>query len=538
MKKIYLILLAIGGVSLSSCTIQEVQIGGSTTGGAREVEISIATSGDYGTRAALDGDTTDLGRVDYEDRIAELDLLVFDKDGKYMYRREAYKLTGSTGRTYRAMLSEYWEPMTIHFLANSRSILTAWETGANKPTVGSSTWDQVKLTLIDTLPTRLVNSTTYQPLPMWGTGKVTLQRDVAPNVMPGTIEMLRSVASFDLFVLDGTVPANTSTKDFVLTDLYAVHAADRGYLAADSIKPVVTPQQQYTIPAGMKTFTWQNGKVLHANGTSHYLNPEGKSFNGIAYQMYAYDNYNSAVVDSTSRPTRLVVAGYYKQTDPDTTKWKKSYYPVDVSYSDGKFRPVIRNWKYEFMVTAVTGPGKPTLDEARNAVNENLNISVIQWNKSDVEIGVTGKYYVSMDRRAATLWRDASASQTLKLGYVYIDNGTDNDFSVDFKKDSLGTSYLNDNGTVNSGTPSTAAGVTTTTIDNDWFEVTMKQTPATEGGGGTVTFEVVAKQNYDADHAHDALVVTYRNLEFEISIDQINMSYADWIDGGHIPTDL
>ncbi len=533
MKRIYLILLISLGVLLSSCAMEELQTG--EKAGEREVEISIATSGSSATRAPLDGEDTDVGDADgNEKRIDELDLLVFDEDGKYMYRREAYKLANSAD-TWRAMLSEYWDEMTIHFLANSRAILMALEAGSDAPVAGSTTWTALQTKLIDTNPARLVNTAAYQPLPMWGTGTVTLDPDLAPNKMTGIIQMLRSVASFDVYVLDGTIEANKATKDFTLTDIYAAYAADRGYLAAVATLPATDPVT-YTIPAAMGTTAGNSGQ-LKATGVKSYTTEQG-DFKGIAYQLYVYDNYaNTVPADPTqNRPTRLIVSGYYKQTG-DPLGWVKSYYPVDVTFNDtGEYRPVIRNWKYEFMVTSVTGPGKPTLEEALEAQNMDMNINIIQWDKNDVQIGVTGKYYVTMDKRAASLWRNAGARQVLELDYRFIDGLTANDFTFDFKKDEDGENYAYDNGDVVLGTPVTVGDVTTTIIRNEWFEVTMMQTPGI--AGGDVSFEVKALQDYNADHDEDVVVVKYRNLEFEISINQYDISEEDWQDGGLIPADV
>jgi hypothetical protein len=467
-----------------------------------------------------------------------------------MYRREAYKLANSTN-TWRAMLSEYWEQMTIHFIANSRTILTAWETGTDKPTVGTSTWAQIQTKLIDKTPTRLVRASTettpavYQPLPMWGTGSITLDPDVAPNKMSGTIQMLRSVASFDVYVqkkkynAEEELVENTATRDFTLTDLYAVYAADQGYLGAKAIAPPTTPAT-YEIPGAMKT-TVGIDSTLRVNGVKTYTTPQGE-VSGIAYQMYVYDNYASTVPTegpitnpAQNRPTRLIVAGYYKQTgDPST--WKKSYYPIDVTDATDHYRKVIRNWKYEFMITSVSGPGVPTFEGAIKSQTMDLNIEIISWNKSDVKIGATGKYYVTMLQKTASLWREAGASETLELDYVYLDGVTNNDFTIDFKKNEAGTAYFYNNGTVVPGTPSTVGGVTTTTLSNEWFEVTMRQTPAT--GGGAVMFEVKAKKNCDLTHCKETIVVKYRNLEFEIDIDQYDISLKDWQDGGEIPADV
>lgn len=560
MKRIYLILLAVLGVLLSSCAMEELQTGG--TDGAREVEISIATPGNSsGTRAPLDGAATDTG-IDNEKRIDELDLLVFDEDGKYMYRREAYKLSYPAD-TYRAKLDEYWDkPMTIHLLANSRSILTTLEAGSDAPEKGTSTWADIQPKLTDD-PSRLVKST-FVPLPMWGVGKVTLSKTSAPSYMTGydgeseTIEMLRSVASVDVFVMTANDKGEAKNTDFELTDIFAYYAADRGYVGITGTDETVAgkltykytlPQIPKTAPNAMETDlnavektetvagVMQAGNVISYGDikTGPYKN---YTFDGIAYQMYVNENDNVAVADDKNRPTRIIVAGYYKQPAAPAPR-VKSYYPIDFVYSEddtengiqvGDYRPLIRNYKYEFNVTAVTGPGLPSLPEAAGAQNSDLTLQVKFWNKADVEAGMTGKYYATMERKVSTLWRDAGAFDELGLVYSYLDNLDANDFTIEFETDANGTE-------VKTG-PTPHAGATTTVIENDWFEVTMIQTPATGGGGGKVDFRIVAKRDYDSVNNTEVVIVKYRNLQFKINIAQLNMSEEDWKDGGQIPTDL
>ncbi|MDR2911801.1 MAG: FimB/Mfa2 family fimbrial subunit [Alistipes sp.] len=517
-------------ILLTSCLSDEVPTDREPE--PKEVEISIATSANApATRAPLDGSMVDAGDAN-ENRIDELDLLVFDSAGKYLYRRQAYKLAGTTN-TYRAMLHEYDGEMTIHFLANSRTMLEAWEVGTDKPTAGVSTWATVQPTLIDKNPARLV-AATFVPLPMWGTGKVTLDTGKAPTKM-GRVDMLRSVASFDLYVLDGRVAANRATKNFLLEDIYACYAANEGFIGAVEVTPATDPET-YKIPATMKSSLLPStGGTLRATNERSYTTVEGE-FVGIAYQLFAYDNYFATVTgDNDKRPMRLIVAGKYDPAGNPAVNGTTGYYPVDIIHDDTKYRPVIRNWKYEFMVTSVSGPGLPSLEDARNAQNTDMNINIIQWNKDDVEIGVTGKYYVTMERRAAQLWRKAGASQTLRLDYRFLDNLTTNDFTFDFKKEN--GAYLFDNGPVTKLGPTTTAGVTTTTIRNSRFEVVMTQIPAA-AGGGEVSFRITALQDYDSAHHRDAATVKYRNLEFEITIDQIDISEEDWLDGGSIPADI
>jgi hypothetical protein len=300
----------------------------------------------------------------------------------------------------------------------------------------------------------------------------------------------------------------------VLTDIYAYYAPNKGYVGAREVTPAATPAQ-YLIPADMTTsLTNVAGKKLQATRVRDYVLSDNKSYRGIAYQLYLYENDALQVTSNNARPTRLIIAGYYQQSGPEED-WEKSYYPVDIVYSDGSYRPVIRNWKYEFKVYAVNGPGSGSLEEAAEV---DLNVDVIFWNKDDVEIGAKGHYYVSMERKHATLWRMQGTQDILGLTYTILDDGAA-DFIINFKDDTNGVQQ------------SIAGG-----IRNDYFQVVMTQTPGTNGG--RVSFEITALQNYTAGHAKEYLEVKFRNLLFEITITQENHSEEDWNDGGGINIDF
>jgi hypothetical protein len=352
---------------------------------------------------------------------------------------------------------------------------------------------------------------------MWGeSSSFTLSTSHAPTKLP-TIQLLRSVASIDLYV-----EQNSRTSDFILTDLYAYYAPDKGYLGAREVTPTTTPVT-YMIPAGMTTsLTNVSGEQLHAVKVENYTR-ESKNYKGIAYQLYLYDNKYTSRDGNDSRPTRAIIAGYYKQTGPESG-WTKSYYPIDIVYSDGSYRPVIRNWKYEFKVIGVNGPGSGSLEEAAEAAGVDLNVDIIYWNNEDVEIGVKGHYYVTMERKKASLWRPAGSTDLLGLTYDILDDGPA-DFTIDFRDNANG-SHTNFNVTNGAG------------IENDYFKVEMIQTHDQATNTGSVSFKITALQNYTAGNAMEYVTVRFRDLRFEITIIHLDESDQDWIDGGNIDTNL
>jgi len=344
---------------------------------------------------------------------------------------------------------------------------------------------------------------------MWGSVSGSLSPTSAPTQW-GPVQLLRSVASVDLYV-----EQNDRTADFVLTDIYAYYAPDKGYLGAREVTPPTNPKQ-YLIPPAMTTsLTNVAGQQLHATNVLDYISEDSKNYKGIAYQLYLCENDALQTGMDNKRPTRVIMAGFYQQTGPPES-WQKSYYPIDIVYNDGSYRPVIRNWKYEFKVVAVNGPGSGSLEEAAAAASTDLNVDIIFWNNDDVEIGVTGHYYVYMERKYAILQRQQYAKDILGMTYRILDDGPAN-FTIRFRNDDNGTQTSISNG-----------------IQNDYFQVVMTHTPGS--GGGSVSFEITALQNYTAGHDREYLEVKFRDLIFEISITQVNKD--NWELGGDDEVDL
>lgn len=488
----------------ASCNVKsECPLGG----GERVVEIQIVTGGQTGTRSS----TPDKG-FPAERRIDELDLLVFSKDDVYQYRREAFKsdVTGS----YRATMLESQDLLTVYVFANCRSFIKAWE--ALGESERAEDWAGVQRQLADLAPERLVVPVAnFQPLPMWGkiTGKV-LTTQVNKW---GAVNMLRSVASVDLYV-----EKNEKTSDLVLTDLHLYYAPDCGYLApTPDDDPGNTLGYVIETPAGMTTTL----NTLQASGVELMTIDNGSgtvSKDAIVAQAFLYDNDVTAV-SATKKHTRVIMAGYYKQPTPDpdpetgADKRTKSYYPIDFVDSDGDFRQIVRNWKYVFNVTACNGPGYGSLEEAKDNFPVDLNVDVIPWNREDGDIGVEGKYYLSIDRKHAIVGRTSGSTDILKLSYRILDQVPGTKFTLRFKDE-------------NNGTERPATGG----IANDYFQVALAQDDET----GKAELTVTALDDYTSGHSSDVVVVRFRNIEFEVRITQLNRDKTDWENGGNYPSDL
>ena len=543
MKPFFLFLFTATLCLAASCQ-QEVLISAGGPGrGPTEVEIEISTlSNAGGTRTPADGATgLKIEKGDAQESVVNtLDLLVFAENGGFLYHKEAAKIPKSQtseSDLYRASLQPVTGKLDVQFFANCREILETWETTG--PSKVGQNWATVYGQLKDLDPKRLVNSETFEYLPMHGSlyGQ-SIETDKAPTRW-GKVDLLRSVASVDLYV-----EKNVNTSRFILREMFAWYAANTGLLPGivdedngyvlNGINAV-----RYELPSGMtsslKALTDTPGDtVLHAKKVEDLITQEA-TYRAINYQMYLFENYYANTSDPTKRPTRIIVGGRYKLKDavPATAtteeipaEWVDAYYPIDIVEDNGPYRPLIRNWKYEFLVNSISGRGYDNLEDAADGPTIDLTLNVIYWNKNDVKIGVKGHYYVTMDQKEVRLWRDAGNFKEVDLLYEIRDDYTDAGFELLGFKNAL-------NGEMR---PLEEPGVTG--IENDYFRVVMVKTPGVTAGTGTVLFTVTAKTAYNSQnnplHYTDAVTVKFRDLTFDIDISQVDGSEEDWGDGGFI----
>jgi hypothetical protein len=526
-----------------SCVTDEQIIAPS---GPSEVELQIAAFGG-GSAATRAGEATPLDTesetdpgIQAERNINTIDVLLFDADTKkYLYRKEAVKLSQDPDDyRYRLSLDSTGE-FLVHVFANCNRFFNE----ALEAQLVGKTWEQVHALLIDDNPGLLANGELGLPMygPIEGVQKLSADKG-APTRWPSdgrTTPLQRAVASFDVYV---QLPEDDDDLNFELSDMYVAYAPNKGALGAIPLDVTksehaalpygyeYTSATRYLVPAEMTTSLTHDveGTVLHAaKKQDNILTYDGNEYEQISYGMYVYDNpYRTTSAGAGKRPTRIVVAGKYKYdavvgtgtpTEPQIPeKWttEKRYYPIDIveDYGAGiyDYRPVIRNYKYEFVITEVTGPGYGTLTDAINGAPIYLNFKVSAWNKADVATGVRGRYYVSMPDRDVQLWRNAGNFKTVQLEYTIEDSYKDSPFKIKFED--------------------STEDFKEATIENDYFIVEMIR-PSKEVEIGTVGFKVTAKEEHPGGDPRTGVVkVEFRELKFDINITQLPMAEEDWID--------
>lgn len=286
--------------------------------GESEVEISIITSPQ--TR-------TSYTAVPDENTIENLDILLFDSQGKFLCWRTTFKINGKL-RTTLPVGTGY----NAYFLANCRSFIE--KILPDEATIdeykGRIEWEAFREKLVDTDPRRLLqNDMSFTSLPMWGILEKQEVKDEVINYWP-LLSLIRSVASVDIYV-------NTAIENFTLSDASLYYVPDKGFLGNNPQNILNNQVQEADSPMDMKT-----NLILESDNYD-------TSTRSIANKLYLYDNQTN-IETNNRKHTRLVIGGEYNG--------KIYYYPIDFEDAEtGNPVNIIRNKKYIFRINSVSGRG-------------------------------------------------------------------------------------------------------------------------------------------------------------------------------------
>jgi hypothetical protein len=194
---------------------------------------------------------------------------------------------------------------------------------------------------------------------------------------------------------------------------------------------VVSSSANFTLQATTCYFTPSKGRLVHH---SAYWNPDGNEGHGevtaptmptsdvtkiktntatgvavntISNQLFVYENTNAAGVGNS---TRLVVKGAYNDGATTTSYW----YPVDFIKA-GVLTNVLRNYKYTFNITSVTGPGYDSEIEASEGVATNIKVEIIDWSHGGGDIDFLGPNWFSIQSKSIVLLGDRGVEGSLSV---------------------------------------------------------------------------------------------------------------------------
>ena len=320
-----------------------------------------------------------------ENIIDNLDILLFDSNGKFICWRATFKINGKL-RTTLPVGKDY----DAYFLANCRSFIGEMlpDKATEEQYRQQADWEVFRKTLVDANPQRLLQeNTAFTSLPMWGMLKKQDVNDRVINYWP-LLSLTRSVASVDVYVANGI-------DYFILKDITLFHVPDKGLLG--NVPANVTDGQalEASSPADMQT-----GLTLESDS----YNSTDRS---IANKLYLYDN-DTENETADKKHTRLVIGAEYKGT--------KGYYPVDFEDTDAdKLIKIIRNKKYVFNINSADGPGYTDKETAASQPSVHINVNIIEWDMTEGQMRASGNYYLWTEKREAVLYRKANSAVTIGM---------------------------------------------------------------------------------------------------------------------------
>ena len=445
--------------------------------GESEVEISIITSPQTRTSYTAGPD---------ENTIENLDILLFDSQGKFLCWRTTFKINGKL-RTTLPVGTGY----NAYFLANCRSFIE--KILPDEATIdeykGRIEWEAFREKLVDTDPRRLLqNDMSFTSLPMWGILEKQEVKDEVINYWP-LLSLIRSVASVDIYV-------NTAIENFTLSDASLYYVPDKGFLGNNPQNILNNQVQEANSPMDMKT-----NLILESDNYD-------TSTRSIANKLYLYDNQTN-IETNNRKHTRLVIGGEYNG--------KIYYYPIDFEDAEtGDPVNIIRNKKYIFRINSVSGRGYTDKEVAADQPSVHLNINVIEWDMTAGQMTTSGNYYLWVEKREVILYREPNLLATIGVK----SNLLSDVITLNFKTETNGPVSTFKNG-----------------IRNNRFEVEF----INDENGFPINLNIKALGEFDTTTSSansDTVVLLFGKIRLEIQISRYNKGLNDWELDGDINVDF
>lgn len=333
-----------------------------------------------------------LGKTD-EDEVRTIEILLFKKNDseEYVYAcPPIYKSAPTIGSddklTFTASIPEGTYSLVV--LANSRSLV---EGISDQLHIGvdtkSSVMEQLLLTK-DDMWNANSESAGYIPIPMWGEAATTVSSNTSADV-----SLIRMLSKIDVALVGDLVK-----KNFTLESIRLYNYNDRG-----SVAPVASnwnvKQTTVTAPS-VPTEAQKTAKpIIYGAETI----TGGASCIGEIYTFEAMAG-NPALKNNTC----LVIGGIYAGDKVQT------YYRIDFAQiASGKttYLSLLRNYRYNVNITAISGRGYSTPDEAFGAAPVNIKTEIAPWSDSKIRYMVyDDQYMLGVSQNTFTFYRDAQTT--------------------------------------------------------------------------------------------------------------------------------
>lgn len=355
-----------------------------------------------------------------EENISDMKILAFDENGKLLAVHDNigtlnYDNQTDISKVTIKMKPEAWLGKNVTFMLLGN--MTGNASLPNDLTVGTTTYQEVLTALKYTVNTNWPTDNSRH-FPMYGTYTTTLNQ----SQLSGTVWMLRALARVQFYVYNGVGKTVTEgTEDVSLFDMTSIHVfypRTEGYFCPGTDYSN-TDASTYSIHT-LNTF----GQKNIDNPLNYTLATDGTEKWKYERSIYIPEAVNTS---DTQQRVILVVGGFSKgATTP-------SYYRVE--FENDKTHnhiDILRNYTYDFNITGVNGPGKPTPEDAL-VDGIQLTVQVREWNEVEVAMGDVSPYKLEVSESLVAVNNKAQeyiidVETTYKDGWVYDTSSKEGDW--------------------------------------------------------------------------------------------------------------
>ena len=334
-----------------------------------------------------------LARSYTDSEIRNVDVLVFDEDGKFMERVkvDGGELTPSgTEISFSIRLDATSKRRVIHLVTNGRTpdgVTDRLNFGDVTPAMSESVAMLALKT--STFTGALVDN--VMPLIMWG--RVELPTGINIVTKADNVKLLLAVACVQ--VKKGAVDATNGLNDFTVQSITVNKGADCGYLTPTNYSTTVTPVTGRPL----------SGSTLnYANGWS----------DGETPSLYIYER-NCTSGDYMG----VIMKAMYKG--------KEGYYKVVMVDNVGTPLNVVRNHRYIITVVSVNGPGYASVTDAINFAPSNaLKVELTDEDSDFPCIVADAQHRMTMSNNVFNLYgknQTTSVANGIEICTVYSSRG-------------------------------------------------------------------------------------------------------------------
>ena len=334
-----------------------------------------------------------LARSYTDSEIRNVDVLVFDEDGKFMERVkvDGGELTPSgTEISFSIRLDATSKRRVIHLVTNGRTPDGVTDR-LNFGDVTPAMLESVAMLALKTSTFTGALVDNVMPLIMWG--RVELPTGINIVTKADNVKLLRAVACVQ--VKKGAVDATNGLNDFTVQSITVNKGADCGYLTPTNYSTTVTPVTGRPL----------SGSTLnYANGWS----------DGETPSLYIYER-NCTSGDYMG----VIIKAMYKG--------KEGYYKVVMVDNVGTPLNVVRNHRYIITVVSVNGPGYASVTDAINFAPSNaLKVELTDEDSDFPCIVADAQHRMTMSNNVFNLYgknQTTSVAKGIEICTVYSRRG-------------------------------------------------------------------------------------------------------------------